>query len=85
MGGMGAGGLGSLLSDPNMMKMAEKMMQDPKMMQKAQEMMSNPDAMQKAMSMLGGGGGGGAGGLDMSALASMMGGDGRKKFNGFEE
>jgi len=76
----GQAGLASLMKDPQMMAMAQKMMQ-------------NPAALQQAMSMLGGGAGGMP---DMNALAGMMGGlgnagagagKGAKKgaFKGFEE
>lgn len=55
----------------------ESMMKNPQMMQMAQKLMQNPQMMQQAMSMLSGGGGGGSGGMpDLGALAGMMGGDG---------
>jgi small glutamine-rich tetratricopeptide repeat-containing protein alpha len=74
MGGGGGGGIGDMLKNPDMMKMAQQMMSNPDMMQKAQEMMKDPGMMQKAMSMMGGLGGGAGGMPDMSALAGMMGG-----------
>ncbi len=77
MGGGGGGGMpdmASLMKNPELMSMAQKMMSNPDMMSKAQEMMKDPKMMEKAMSMFGGGGGAGGGMPDLSALAGMMGG-----------
>jgi small glutamine-rich tetratricopeptide repeat-containing protein alpha len=66
--------LGSIMSNPAFMSMAQNMMQDPNMMAMAQNMMRDPNAMAQAQQMMGGMSGGGNGMPDLSAMASMMGG-----------
>lgn len=71
-GAGGAGGLAGLMNNPAIMQMAQQMMSNPTMMEQAQKMMQDPTAMESAMKMFGGGGANGM--PDMSALASMLGG-----------
>uniref|UniRef100_A0AAV1U535 STI1 domain-containing protein n=1 Tax=Peronospora matthiolae TaxID=2874970 RepID=A0AAV1U535_9STRA len=74
-GGGGGGGLADLMSNPQMMQMAQSMMQNPQMMQMAQSMMQNPEMLGNLM---GGGGAapnaaaGGGLGSGMPDLSSLM-------------
>lgn len=68
LGGADGGGLASLLNNP----MLAGLMSNPQVMQAAQKMMQDPAAMQQMLGALGGAGGGGAGG-GLGGLASMLG------------
>ena len=73
--GGGGGGLANLMSNPQMMQMAQSMMQNPQMMQMAQSMMQNPEMLGNLM---GGGGAApnaaaaGGAGSGMPDLSSLM-------------
>jgi len=73
-GGPGGFDLGSLMKNPAMQQMAQKMMSDPNAMSQMQGMMQNPDFMSNMSNMMGGSG---------SNMADLMGQMGKEDPNTF--